>query len=348
MVNLDFNSEEDDFEQREQQEEQEVAEKKKKKRPAFFLIAMIALLLTLLGLGGWILYDKSQKQSEWMAMQMQFDSSKNVLKEEYNTVLQKMDSLSSTGLDFQNELEAKRKQFDNLNSQLDRIVREKDKDLNVAREKIQELRTRIQELTEEVEVLRKQQEELIARKKAGLIEVPGDTVVVNTHALQFDQVSGKPAVYTSESVRGLHVADMQVVSVAPGGTEKADALSKYTAGIKVSFMLDKDPTQPSGNRELQLVLSCPNGTAGAATSSGANAKDPKGAANTSGMNGVQKVYTAKTMANYDKNKGAKVEYTWTPPTRLNSGDYKVEVFCQGNKLAEKTMLLKRGTKAFPF
>lgn len=346
MVNLDFNFEEDELEQREKQEDEEIEEKKKKKRPAFFLIAAIVLLLGLLGLGGWILYDKTQKQAEWVSLQLQFDSSKNVLKEEYNSVLQKMDSLSSTGLDLQTELEDKKKQFQNLNSELERIVREKDKDLNGARAKIQELRTRIQELMEEVEVLKKQHEELVARKKeAGLLVVAGDTVVVNTHALQFEQMSGKAGVYTAASIRSLRVTEMQVVPVAPGGAEKSGALSKFTSGIKVSFMLEKDSSQVSGNRELQLVLSGPNGngTADAATASGG--KDTKSSG--VGGNGVQKVYTAKTIAHYDKKKGVKVEYTWTPP-RLNTGDYKVEVFCQGSKLSEATTFLKRGTKAFPF
>lgn len=343
MVNLDFNYEEDELEQREKQEEEEHEEKKKKKRPAFFMITAIVLLLALLGLGGWIVYDKVQKQSEWVALQMQFDSSKNGLKEEYNSVLQKMDSLSSTGLDLQTEIDAKKKQFQDLNSEMERIIREKDKDLNGARQKIQELRTRIQELMEEVEALKKQHEELVARKAAGLLVVAGDTVVVNTHAIQFDQVSGKAGVYTAASVRSLRVADMHVISVSPDGTENKGGLSKVTSGIKVSFMLDKDSSQMSGNRELQLVLSCPNGTA---TESKGGTKSV--AVNNSGVNGVQKVYTAKVIAQYDKKKGVKVEHTWTPPTRLNVGDYKVEVFCQGSKLGEGTMFLKRGTKAFPF
>ncbi|BAV07283.1 hypothetical protein SAMN05421788_10293 [Filimonas lacunae] len=354
MVNLDFNYEEDDLELlQEKQEEEEHEEKKKKKRPAFLMIAAIILLLALLGLGGWVVYDKAQKQAKWVNMQMEFDSSKNSLKEEYNTVLQKMDSLSTTGMDLQTELQDKKKQFDNLNSELERVVREKDKDLNAARVKIQELRTQLQQLMEEVEALKRQHDELMARKAAGLLVSPGDTVLVNTRALQFEEVSGKAAVYTSESIRSLKVVQMELIGVAPGGQEKVGALSKFTSGIKVSFMLDKDDAQVNGNRELQLVLSCPGASASesnaaAATATAATAgKDTKPAAN-SGVNGVQKVYSVKKLVHYDKKKGVKVDNTWTPPTKLNSGDYKVEVFCQGSKLAEKTMYLKKGTKAFPF
>lgn len=370
MVNLDFNYEEDELEQQERQEEEEIEAKKKKKRPGgFFLIAAIVLLLGLLGLGGWVIWDKSRKQAEWVSLQMAFDSSRASAKEEYNTVLQKMDSLSTTGLDLQNELESKKKEIENLNSDMERIVKEKDHDLNAARQKIQELRARIQELMEEVESLKRQNEELIARKQAGetFQVVNGDTVVVNTRSLQFAEMTGKSG-YTSSSSEGarpLRVTDMQVIPVSPDGAEKAGGLSKFTSGIKVSFMLAKDDAQNSGSRELQLILSGPNAASADTKTAVANARqqtaadaktaDPKAAAGKidpkSGVtagSGIQKVYTAKVNANYDKKKGTKVEYTWTPPTKLNAGDYKVDVLCQGNKIGEGRMFLKRGTKAFPF
>lgn len=368
MVNLDFNYEEDELEQQERQEEEEIEAKKKKKRPGgFFLIAAIVLLLGLLGLGGWVIYDKSKKQSEWVSLQMSFDSSRASAKEEYNTVLQKMDSLSTTGLDLQNELESKKKEIESLNSDMEKIVKEKDHDLNAARQKIQELRAKIQDLMEEVESLKRQNEELIARKQAGehFQVINGDTVVVNTRTLQFAEMTGKSGytTTTSEGARPLRVTDMQVVPVSPDGAEKAGGLSKFTAGIKVTFVLAKDDAQASGSRELQLILSGPNAgsaeaKAVAAAKKPADARaDPKATATTgkvdpnSGVtagSGIQKVYTAKVNANYDKKKGTKVEYTWTPPTKLNAGDYKVDVLCQGNKIGEGRMFLKRGTKAFPF
>lgn len=369
MVNLDFNYEEDELEQQERQEEEEIEAKKKKKRPGgFFLIAAIVLLLGLLGLGGWVIYDKSKKQSEWESLQLSFDSSRASAKEEYNSVLQKMDSLSTTGLDLQNELESKKKEIESLNSDMERIVKEKDKDLNAARQKIQELRAKIQDLMEEVETLKRQNEELIARKAAGetFQVINGDTVVVNTRSLQFAEMTGKSGytTTTTEGARPLRVTDMQLLPVSLDGTEKAGGLSKFTTGIKVTFMLAKDDGQSSGTRELQLILSGPNAgsaEAQAVAKAKQSAADAKAASATPGKtdakesgvtagSGIQKVYTAKVNTNYDKKKGTKVEYTWTPPppTKLNAGDYKVDILCQGNKIGEGRVFLKRGTKAFPF
>lgn len=347
MVNLDFNEENDELIVQDEEENSGgvVKEEKEKKRVATFMIVCVALLLLLLSVGGWVVYDKFQTKNEWAAMQVQFDSSRNILREEYNKVLQKMDSLNGSNVDLQDELTNKKKEIDKLNSDLDRIVREKDSDLNEARAKIQELSARIKELMEEVESLKAQNRELMASGGEMKI-VSGDTILVSTRPMKLVGGEAQPLANPNVNNGRLQATEVNIVPVSPDGAEKVGALSKYTSSLKVSFTLRKDSLIASGNRELQIILSGPNAAAPA------NSKEAKAAAESANgvmqSNGVQKVYTTKLTPYYDKSQGTKVEYTWNQTSRFGSGEYKAEVFYLGNKIGEGRQFLKRGTKAFPF
>lgn len=343
MVNLDFNEENDELLVQEEEETTSgvVKEEKEKKRVAVFMIACVALLLLLLSVGGWVVYDKFKTKNEWAAAQVQFDSSRNLLREEYNKVLQKMDSLNGSNMDLQNELTNKKKEIDNLNSDLDRIVREKDSDLNEARAKIQELSARIKELMEEVEALKAENRELMASGGEMKI-VSGDTILVSTRPMKLVGGEASPLANPNVNNGRLQAVEVAIVPVSPDGAEKVGALSKYTASLKVSFNLRKDSLIASGNRELQVVLSGPNAPAG---SKGSADSDPNGTMQSAG---VQKVYTTKVMKYYDKNGDNKVEYTWQQTSRFGSGEYKAEIYYLGSKIGEGRQFLKRGTKAFPF
>lgn len=345
MVNLDFNEENDELLVQDEEESTggAVKEEKEKKRVAVFMIACVALLLLLLSVGGWVVYDKFKTKNEWAAAQVQFDSSRNLLREEYNKVLQKMDSLNGSNMDLQHELTNKKKEIDNLNSDLDRIVRERDSDLNEARAKIQELSARIKELMEEVESLKAQNRELMASGGEMKI-VSGDTILVSTRPMKLIGGEASPLANPNVNNGRLQATEVVIVPVAPDGSEKVGALSKYTSSLKVSFTLRKDSLIASGNRELQVVLSGPNAPAG----SGKGVQEAESGNNAMQDAGVQKVYTTKLTQYYDKNSGTKVEYTWKQTSRFGSGEYKAEVFYLGSKIGEGRQFLKRGTKAFPF
>jgi hypothetical protein len=344
MVNLDFNEEND--EQLVQDEEETtggvVKEEKEKKRVAAFMIACVALLLLLLSVGGWVVYDKFKTRTEWANAQVQFDSSRNLLREEYNKVLQKMDSLGGSNMNLQNELTNKKKEIENLNSDLDRIVRERDSDLNEARAKIQELSARIKELMEEVESLKAENRALLASGGEMKI-VSGDTILVSTRPMKLVGGEASPLANPNVNNGRLQAVEVHIVPVGADGAEKVGALSKYTANLKVSFHLRKDSLIASGNRELQVVLSGPNAPSG--SSKGAVDSDPNSVMQSAG---VQKVYTIKLNKYYDKSIDNPVEYVWQQTSRFGSGEYKAEIFYLGSKIGEGRQFLKRGTKAFPF
>ncbi|BAV08015.1 hypothetical protein SAMN05421788_103354 [Filimonas lacunae] len=349
MVNLDFNEENDELIVQDEEESSGgvVKEEKEKKRVATFMIVCVALLLLLLSIGGWVVYDKFKTRDDWNMLQVQFDSSRNLLREEYNKVLQKMDSLNSSNMDLQHELTTKRKEIDKLNSDLDRIVREKDSDLNEARAKIQELSSRIKELMEEVESLKAANRELMA--SGGQMQiVSGDTILVSTRPMKLVGGEAVPLANPNANNGRLQAIDVNIVPVV-NGEEKVGGLSKYTSSLKVTFTLAKDSLIASGNRELQVVLSGPNTASGVGNAT-VNGKESKEEANSISMQsaGVQKVYTIKLVQYYDKFKGTPVAHIWDQKTRFGSGEYKAEVFYLGNKIGEGRQYLKRGTKAFPF
>ena len=352
MVNLDFNENE---ELNLQDEENPVKDEKEKNRVAVFMIVCVALLLLLLSVGGWIVYDKIQTKSEWASLQVQFDSSRNILKEEYNRVLQKMDSLNSSNVDLQHELNSKKQQIDKLNADLEKIVSEKNSDLNEARAKIQELNARIKELLSEIENLKAQNRELMAGGGGagaggegggtGYKIVSGDSILVNTRPMKLSGGDASPITHGHSAAGRLQVAGINIYPVQGNGEEKSAALSKFTSSLKVVFELTKDSSLLSGNRELFLVLSAPNGNTISGAADG-KAQPASGSFQTN--DGVQKVYTVKLTPYYDKANGSKVEYTWKQNTRFNPGEYKAEVFFNGNKIGEGKQNLKRGTKPFPF
>jgi hypothetical protein len=266
-----------------------------------------------------------------------------------------MDSLNSSNVDLQHELASKKKQIDKLNADLDKIVSEKSSDLNEARAKIQELTARIKDLLDEIEKLKEQNRELMANGGGAGGEgatnykiVSGDSILVNTRPMK---MSGGEAVPIPNSIAGggrLQANGINIFPVQTDGKEKAGALSKFTSSLKVVFELSKDSLVGSGNKELFLVLSAPNGSV---ISGPADPKAPATAPASGAFqqaDGVQKVYTVKLTPYYDKGNGSKVEYTWKQNTKFNPGEYKAEVFFNGNKIGEGKQNLKRGTKPFPF
>lgn len=352
MVNLDFNENE---ELNLQDEEAPVKDEKEKKRVAAFMIVCVALLLLLLSVGGWIVYDKIQTKNEWASLQVQFDSSRNIMKEEYNRVLQKMDSLGASNMDLQYELVSKKKEIDRLNADLEKMVNER-ADLNEARAKIKELNGRIKQLLEEIDNLKAQNRELMANGGGGAGGaggeggvgykiVGGDSILVNTRPMKLSGGDAAPIPNSNAGSGRLHANAINISPIQGDGKEKSAALSKFTSSLKVAFELTKDSLIGSGNKELFLVLSAPNGS----TMSGeADPKAPSASGAFQTNDGVQKVYTVKLTPYYDKNSGSKVEYTWNQKTKFNPGEYKAEVFFNGNKIGEGKQNLKRGTKPFPF
>ncbi len=72
---------------------------------------------------------------------------------------------------------------------------------------------------------------------------------------------------------------------------------------------------------------------------GATISDPATGGGSFSLNGTETAYSAKQSILFDNNK-PKVEFRWKPVSRLAKGTYNLELYCEGAKIGESTLIVK--------
>ncbi|MBN9297427.1 MAG: hypothetical protein J0I41_10465 [Filimonas sp.] len=334
MENFDINQ---DFEQDVEQKEENSS--KNEKRFMTLLLVCFLLILFLLSITGWVVYDKFASKRSIDDLQKHFasvDSSRSALKHAYNMALQRMDSLNTSNTELQQELDSRKSEIEKLNSDIDRIVKSKDADLRKANEKIREMGIRINELLAEIDRLNRMNKTLLANTTT--VINGKDTLYVTSRPIKID---GELATPMERSAVGLlHASAVSIAAIDGKGGDKSTTLSKNVDYLRVSFTLDESKNVPSGSKELYLVLIGPDGNP--ISNPSANSGNFKTA------QGDTKTYTARLSTDYNPAKGSKVDFDWKQNARFNVGDYKAEIYHNGEKIGEGKEKLKRGIKPYPF
>lgn len=72
---------------------------------------------------------------------------------------------------------------------------------------------------------------------------------------------------------------------------------------------------------------------------GVTISDPATGGGSFSLNGTETAYSAKQSILFDNNK-PKVEFRWKPVSRLAKGTYNLELYCEGAKIGESTLIVK--------
>jgi hypothetical protein len=300
-------------------------------------ILTVALVVALLGTWGYIIWDK------------------NNVKE---TIQQKDTVIASTSNqrdELQKDLEDATMRYDMLktsNSKKDSTISSRDRDIEEKKVRIQALLSKVNatqaELAEAKGLIAslngdiegyKTQVEILQGQKIQLTQEKA-IVVQQRDRIQKEFDSTTSVVKEKENVidigSTLHASNFNIIGVneRSNGKEKVTTTAKKVDKLRISFDLDENMITQSGQKELYIVITGPDGNPIALNDQGS------GKFNT--REGEEKIYTQKLDINYTQNKRQTVSFDWKQNSNFETGNYKIEVYNNGFKVGEGTKPLKKG------
>ncbi len=127
------------------------------------LQAVLYILITALLVWGYVIYDKSKSTETITQLQTQYsnvDSARNIVQQEYNEALARMDSLTGSNTKLSGELGERKEEIDKLKANIKKELSRKDANLENARNMIKELNGKINDLLTQVEQLKQENQQL--------------------------------------------------------------------------------------------------------------------------------------------------------------------------------------------
>jgi len=295
------------------------------------------LVAALLGTWGYIIYDKNQKKEE---------------------IAQKETVIATTSTqrdELQKELEDAAMRYDMLktsNSKKDSSITAKDKDIEEKRARIAGLLSKVNatqaELSEAKSLIAslngdiegyKNQVEILQGQKIQLTQEKAVVTAQRNKALK-DYDSTTVVIKEKEDMINvgstLQASNFNIIGINEknNGREKTTSTAKRVDKLRISFDLNENMLAQSGNKEVYVCVTAPDGTPVAV--------EALGSGTFSTRDGEQKPFTQKLDVNYTQNKKQNVSFDWKPNSNFMTGNYKIEVFNNGFKVGEAFRPLKKG------
>ena len=294
------------------------------------------LVAALLGTWGYIIYDKNNTKE---------------------TITQKETLIASTSTqrdELQKELEDAAMRYDMLkssNSKLDSTITSKDREIEEKRTRIQSLlnksnataaelgeakrliaslngdlegyRTQIEVLQGEKVQLTQEKQYVTQQRDRVRKEYDSATVVIKEKEDMLNV--GSTLLASNFSITGIN---------EKGSREKTTSTAKRVDKLRISFDLNENMIAQSGNKEIYVCITAPDGTPVAVQALGSGTFSTR--------DGQQKFFTQKLDVDYTQNKKQTVSFDWKQNTNFSTGNYKIEVFNNGFKVGEASRPLKKG------
>ena len=130
----------------------------------------------------------------------------------------------------------------------------------------------------------------------------------------------------------LHASNFSIQSlkVREDGSERKTSNANRANTIRVSFQIDKNRITPTGNQDIYVCLTAPDGKAFGE------------AGNITTREDGSKPYANKLTIQYVQNETLPVSYDVKKTSKFIEGEYKVEVYNNGFKIGEGKTTLRKG------
>ncbi|SFP70651.1 hypothetical protein [Parafilimonas terrae] len=297
------------------------------------------LIAALVGTWGYIIYDKSQSSKKIDQLTVQYtaaDSSRSAVEAEYNDALSRMDSLTGSNAKLSGELADRKTEIESLKSQIKNELGKKNADLSKARSMIKELNGKITDLLAQVEQL-KQENQTLTVANADL-STQRDTLTAQKTRVEQDLSTTQAAKAQVEDVGStLHASNINIaaINVKGSGKEKTTETAKRADLFRITFDLDENRIAPSGEKELFVCVTGPDGHPITVPANGSGTFTTR--------EDGDKVFTNKMTVNYEQGKRMPVSFDWKPESgKYQTGSYKIEIYQNGYKIGQGTKELKKG------
>lgn len=300
-------------------------------------ILLGVLVVALLGTWAYIIYDKN-KTKENIAEKETVIASTSVQRDE-----------------LQKELEDAAMRYDELktgNAKQDSAITVKDAEIAEKRTRIQQLLNKANatqaELSEAKQLIRslngdidgyKEQVAILQTQNTKLI-VEKTEVTKQRDRAQRDYDSSTIVIKEKENLLDvgstLQASNFNIIGINEknSGKEKPTTTAKRVDKLRISFDIDVNKITKSGNKELYVCITAPDGNPIAVQAMGSGTFNDR--------EGAVKPYTQKIDINYIQNKKQTVSFDWKQNSNFETGNYKIEVYNNGFKVGEGNRSLKKG------
>lgn len=297
------------------------------------------LIAALIGTWGYIIYDKNQSKQEMDKLTTQYtsaDSSRSAIEAEYNNTLARMDSLTGSNTKLTGELASRKNEIDSLKTRIRAELGKKNADLAKARSMIKELNGKVTDLLAEVDRLQLENKNLTNANQD--LTTQRDTLTSQKARVEQDLTTTQAEKAHVEDVGStLHASNINIaaINIKGSGKEKTTTTAKRTDVFRVSFDLDENRIAPSGDKELYVCVTGPDGHPITIPANGSGTFQTRDEG--------EKVFTNRLNVQYEQGKRMPVSFDWKPESgKYQTGDYKIEIYQNGYKIGTGTKELKKG------
>lgn len=289
----------------------------------------------LLGTWGYFLYDKNQSDEKIQVTQTQANtamSSRDSVQLLYNDALTRLDSLTGNNNNLQGQLSERQSDITKLKNEINSILRKRNAtaaELSRAKSLISTLNGKIANLEQEVARLTGENQQLAANNTQLTAEKQVLETNLQTTTAEKDELASTVDVASTFSASNIAI---KPVNEKRNGKEKETTTAKRVDKLVVSFDVENRVAR-SGPADLYVIVTGPNGQVVSDASMGSGTLTTR----TDG----DRQFTYKSTLNYDQGTRKSVQI----PLRQNdfqTGNYKIEIYQNGFKIAEGVRSLKKG------
>ena len=297
------------------------------------------LVVLLLGTWGYIIYDKNKTIENTAQMQTQMratETSRDSLKDQYDNIASQYDSLKGQNSQLQGALTKRDQDINGLRKQIDTELKKSNRDKAKLQSLITELRGKVTDYETQIAQLKAENEQLNTSNKQ--LTVQRDSLNTTNQSLTQNLSTTQAAKAQVEDVAStLHASNINIaaIQVKGNGKEKATSTAKRADLFRISFQLDENRIATSGEKELYVVVTGPDGKPITTPSDGSGTFTTRDEG--------EKVFTNKVNVQYVQGQVLPVSFDWKiENNKYQTGNYTIQIYHNGYKIGEGTRSLKKG------
>jgi len=296
------------------------------------VIGLLAALL--LGTWGYYLYDHNKNVEQHAVMQTQVTTSttaRDSVQSLYNESLTRLDSITGSNNNLQGKLGQRQTDITKLKNEINRILRDKNAsqaDLRKAKGLIAELNGKIANLEEEVARLTGENQQLASTNTHLTQERAVLQTNLQTTTAEKDELAKTVDVASTFTASNITITP---IHEKKNGKEKVTDHAKRVNKLVVSFDV-MNRVARSGPADMYVIVTGPDGKV---------ISDSTGSGTLTTRTDGDKPYTTKTSLDYQQGNRQNVQFP-LHQDNFQIGDYKIEIYQNGFKIAEGVRSLRKG------